>query len=71
MPLSKEQKITVIDQSGEISSFVGNMMLRQIKKWCQEDPDILEGFEEWEKEYMNHKEQQTPVQSTLREIVRS
>lgn len=63
MPLSKEQKITVIDQPGEISSFVGNMMLRQIKKWCQEDPDILEGFEEWEKEYMNHKEQQTPAQS--------
>ena len=61
--MKNDQKITVIDQPGEISSFVGNMMLRQIKKWCQEDPDILEGFEEWEKEYMNHKEQQTPAQS--------
>lgn len=71
MPLSKEQKITVIDQPGEISSFVGNMMLRQIQKWCHEDPDILEGFEEWEKEYMSRKEQQTTAQSTLREIVRS
>jgi len=65
MPLSKseEQKITVIDQPGKISGFVGSMMLRQIQKWCQEDPDILEGFEEWEKEYMSRKEQQTPAQS--------
>ncbi len=49
MPLSKskEQKITVIDQPGKISGFVGSMMLRQIQKWCHEDPDILEGFEEW------------------------
>lgn len=61
--MKNEQKTTIIDQPGEISSFVGNMMLRQIKKWCQEDPDILEGFEEWEKEYMSRKGQQTPAQS--------
>lgn len=61
MPLSKEQKITVIDQSGEISSFVGNMMLRQIKKWCQEDPDILEGFEEWEQKRKKESEEITNV----------
>lgn len=55
--MKNEQKTTIIDQPGKISGFVGNMMLLQIKKWCQEDPDILEGFEEWEQKRKKESEE--------------
>ena len=55
--MKKEPRVIIADASGEINSFVANTLAWKIKNWFREDPNILDGFEEWEKEYLKNKKE--------------